>query len=198
MKRSLTSVMAVACICTSSIASAVTFTHVCSSSLACDDDVGFSFSITLDDSVVVPGGTYNTSSDGGAALLAWRATSSVGDGFTISGAMAEVTGASKLTFTFDASANLSGIEETGSGLVFAFENTGVGRIRFHEPTIFRDRTDYGPAYFFDGTDIVANWQATPAVPLPAGLVLLLSGIGALAAAYGRHSRRSVSAHGFAA
>ena len=67
-------------------AAPVTFEHFCVSLADCDNDAGFTVTITLDDGVVDPGGVYNTQTDGGAGFLGWTASSSIGNGFSISGA----------------------------------------------------------------------------------------------------------------
>lgn len=156
-------------------ASAVTFEHVCTSLADCNNDADFSLTITLADSVVSANGSYNTTDDGGAAFLGWTGSSSVGDGFAISGGLADITHVSSgLTFLFDGSSILSGIIENGFGTNFFFAGS-EGRIFFEENDTFLARTDLSPVAIADITPINANWQvATAAVPLPAGFPMLLT------------------------
>ena len=167
-------------------ASAATFQHVCTSLAACDDDVDFSFTITLDDSVVSANGSYDTTSDGGDALLGWTGSSSVGDGFVISGSLSDISGADLgLQFFFDDAGILSAIYEKGAGDQFSFQEVDVGFISYFEGSqVFSIRAEC-PSVFgcneMNGTHIAANWTNAPsAIPLPAGLPLILTGLAGLA------------------
>lgn len=156
-------------------ASAITFEHVCTSLADCNNDADFSLTITLADSVISANGSYNTIDDGGTAFLGWTGSSSVGDGFDISGGLADITNIPRgLTFLFDDSSVLSGIVENGFGTHFFFAGS-EGRIFFEENNTFLARTDLDPVEIGHLTPINANWQvATAAVPLPAGFPMLLT------------------------
>jgi hypothetical protein len=157
----------------------------------------------LDSSVVAANGVYNTSVDDGAGLLGWSATSSVGNGFSISGAFSEIGNllASGMSLSFDAFGVLSGITNNSDRANTVFGNAGVGKVVFRESAMINTRVDYDASFaggsFTDETNIHAAWTVADAnnrqapiaaVPLPAGLPLLAFGLSSLFLA--RRRRRS--------
>ncbi len=167
-------------------AAPIVFTHVCTSLAACDNDADFAFSITLDSTVVSANGSYDTTSDGGAAFLGWTAASSVGNGFAIGGDLTDVVGADDgLTFVFDsASIPVSIVENVSAVTSFGFRNLGVGQVTYGDADRFTSRFDLAPIVG-DSDRITPNWTA---IPEPTTLALCGTGLTAIACARRRVRR----------
>ena len=168
----------------------VTFESVCVTD--CDGDAGFSLTITLDDSVIAPNGSYDTTSDAGAALLGWTATSDVGGGFSISGGLGDIVSASfGITFLFDASEVLTGVFDNGD-TVLAFFNDAVGVVGLREPNeiIGRQRLLNPGNSVVDDDDFFVSFQVQQTqLPEPASLALFGVGLLALGVAVRRREQR---------
>lgn len=175
----------------------VTFEAVCLNPSDCDSDTDFSLTFTLDDSVITAGGTYETSSDGGAGLLGWTLSSSVGDGFSASGDLSNVSGAAPgLTFGFDSNSLLTGVSETGNltDPFFLVGAAGEGVFRLDNfptgQTFVTARRDNSPTAVSDPTNILLSFQEVTPVPLPASMPLLAGGAGLMAFVTRRRRRRA--------
>ena len=125
-------------------ANATVFEFVCDS-VDCNGDTGFTFTIELDDSVVVANGGYSTGSDAEAGFIGWAFTSNATLGIMLSGTSAEVTNDTPYVgFSFDALGILNGIWDTSNAtntgpfdggtnaLEFGSVDAG-GRIIWYEP-----------------------------------------------------------------
>ncbi len=169
------------------IASATLFEFICDSPLNCDGDTNFSFTIELADSVVAPNASYSTGSDGGLAFLGWTATSSIGDGFSISGGYANITGKDPwIGISFDGAGHIDGMWDTdsliepftGGGSILTFNQTGVGLLDWDEGGFVTLRFDLAPPPFgASSTNIYGHFES---VPEPTTLALMgigLAGIG---------------------
>ena len=155
----------------------VTFESVCVTD--CDGDAGFSLTITLDDSVIAPNGSYDTRSDGGVNFLAWTVSSDVGGGFSISGGLGDIPGLNMgLTFTFDASEVLTGILNNG-GIALTFVNDFIGLVLFREPNeiLIRERFPETPMEIGDPDNFLISFQVQQSLlPEPASLALFGLGL----------------------
>lgn len=156
-----------------------TFEHVCVSLAACDNDADFAFTLTFDDSVVGANATYDTNTDGGAALLGYTAASSVGGGFSSFGSFSDIEDDEDgITFRFDSNGVLDAIIDSGPGdrLTFFVPGPVTAGFDLNAPNIITNRFVFGSTDF---DDIILNFQVQ-AIPLPGPALLLLSGLGALA------------------
>ena len=176
-------------------ANAILFSYTCFS-VDCDGDTDFSLQIELADSVVSPNGGYSTGFDGGAGFLGWSASSSVGDGFSISGQYSDILNVTAyLGFTFDDRGVIDGLfrtDSTSNDPLFLtpefthihFEIEGEGMIAWHRdtwgaPGIIDERYDLSVPVEGSGTDsqISGEWSivVTP-VPEPSIAILIASGL----------------------
>ena len=158
----------------------VTFESVCVTD--CDGDAGFSLTITLDDSVIAPNGSYETRSDAAASFLGWTASSDVGGGFSLSGGFGDLLGLPNLglIFQFDAGGVLSGILENGPGGAFTFFSLQSGTIVFREPNeIVLRSTESGVGGIIQDADPFLISFRAPQTQLPEPASLALFGVGLL-------------------
>ena len=160
----------------------VTFESVCVTD--CDGDTGFSLTITLDDSVIAPNGSYETRSDAAASFLGWTARSDVGGGFSVSGGFGDILGLPNLglIFQFDAGGVLSGILENGpgGGGIFTFARPEIGVVVFREPNeIFLRSAGTGVGGIVQDADPFLISFRAPQTQLPEPASLALFGLGLL-------------------
>ena len=159
----------------------VTFESVCVTD--CDGDAGFSLTITLDDSVIAPNGSYETRSDAAASFLGWTVSSDVGGGFSVSGGFGELLGLPNrgLIFQFDAGGVLSGILENGpGGGIFTFARPEIGVVVFREPNeIFLRSAGTGIGGIVQDADPFLISFRAPQTQLPEPASLALFGLGLL-------------------
>ncbi len=170
------------------MAAPVTFQAVCESPSDCDGDTDSLIELTFDESRIVPGGTFESRPTLGFNVFpdfSFTIASSVGDGFTFSGGIADLgqTGQG-VNLTFDTDGNLTAIRDFNEGaFIFNSVTTGPGRFDFSASQVVTTRRDDAGAG--DGTvdfdDIEVSWQRVDTViPLPAGMPLLLSALAAVA------------------
>ena len=172
----------------SSSANAILFNYDCG---LCKGDTDFSFQIELAHSVVSANGSYSTGSDDGAGFLGFTASSSVGDGFSISGLYGDLLSInpSYVGFTFDDNGIIDGIWETdnvtndppftGSGVILNFGNYEEGVIAWMESDwggTVESITSYNPIGH-DGGGMGGHWTIVEAsIPEPSVTMLLASGL----------------------
>lgn len=169
-------------------ANAILFSYDCANPVDCDGDTSFSFQIELADSVVSANGGYSTGSDGGAGFLGWTATSSVGDGFSISGGFLDVLSADDhIGFSFDEDGIIDGIWDTvvatntgpfiGGDTFLSFREFGVGQVFWQEDMSILSRIDEDPTFVIDSDPISLTWSRVDAsVPEPSIAILMASGL----------------------
>ena len=174
----------------------VTFESVCVTD--CDGDAGFSLTITLDDSVIAPNGSYETRSDAAASFLGWTVSSNVGGGFSVSGGFGDLLGLPNfgLIFQFDAGGVLSGILENGPNDVFTFASPEIGVVVFREPNeiILRSAGTGVGGIIQDADPFLISFRAPQTqLPEPASLALFGLGLLGLGVAVRRRERRHLHA-----
>ena len=171
-------------------ASATVFNFVCDTPSNCDGDTDLSFSIEIDDSVISANGSYSTGTDAGAAILGWTFSSSVGGGFLIQGAAADIfNGTPYVGFTFDSNSVLSGMFDTdkltdiiieGDELLI-FGNasgTDTSMLWVESNTIFSrhgSRAQDG-SYERDLTEITGHFIQVETIPEPSIIALISLGL----------------------
>ncbi|MEM1111059.1 MAG: hypothetical protein AAGI11_04040 [Pseudomonadota bacterium] len=162
-------------------AQSITFEAVCVQPSDCDGDSGFSFELTFDISVVIPNTTYNATADGGANLIQWSISSSVGDGFDGGGEGLEgILGVNgDLLFSFNDQGVLEAILDSAGNNSFVFDippEAAVGQFNWrNQSTEVANRADLlvngMEDDIADSTDITVAFQVRGAGNLPASVPL---------------------------
>ncbi|MEM1412608.1 MAG: hypothetical protein AAGH19_09655 [Pseudomonadota bacterium] len=165
-------------------ARSVTFEAVCIIPTDCQGDEDFGMTFTFREGVVEPGSTYNASADGGANLVSWTISSSVGDGFSGGGrGINGIDGVNgDLLFVFNDAGVLEAVRDSAGQNVFGFniQPGGIGFFNwrnadddFGPGTTVINREDFQiggePAEVNDSDDITVAFRLVTPFSVPSNL-----------------------------